>query len=635
MGRRHPKSIPYRLALFASSVTLVSFVTTNIRWSLQLECCLSPVMPHLTFEWSDSFIGVPKQQLLFQTPVYLARVDNKNKDMTTSTPKSTSTSTSTSMLLQSTDSIYKHTLTYNDTLWDFSPIVLEDYKLVFFVLPPATVWKRLFRRMMGYRDWNSEIVDPHDSSTNGLKYLRDFNLSEANTIMTSPMYTRAIFVRDPLEKFYTLFHDTILPQQGEYVRQQCCPKKRDCFANVDVKVNVNVNVTPELFVNFLDQTHCQSPTWASMAERMESKYWKYINFVGHWEHVDRDSQDLLERLGVWNLFGVSGWGNDGQLSLSSQLLHVYQPRRRSQRIKPFYQDPSRQILVNHLYYQDYDTPVFGFSRYQLVQPKDFIYYKDLNQWDASPIVVEKYKLVFFTIPKNACTTWKMLFRRINGVPQYQDQDHRRGLPHDPARNGLRYLWHYSLEEANRIITSPEYTKAIFVREPKQRFLSAYLDKAVALPDFLRRKCCRNTTATNRRELACSGQVHTPVQFLDLIQECKDAHWVQQHYRMEDKYWPYINFIGRHESIETDAKRLLEKIGAWEEFGKSGWGKNSQEPIFRKGTNQWQTHTTDSTEKYDMFFTPELERKVEEFYATDYENSKLGFQKRHGISSPQG
>jgi hypothetical protein len=534
------------------------------------------------------------------------------------------------MLLQPTDSIYARSPTNNTTTTtnlDLSPIVLEEFKMVFFALPPATLWKRLFRRMMGYSDWKTK--DPHhhddDPTGNGLRYLRDFSLAEANAMMTSPEYTRAIFVRDPLERFYKVFHETVLPQDGEYVRKQCCPQhqqqkqQNDCFSPH--------NVTPESFLHFLEQTKCQDIHWASVAERMEYKYWNYINFIGHWDRVDQDSQKLLEQLGVWNLVGSSGWGKDGNLTFSAQLMEVYQPRRRWQRVKPFYKDSSREILVNQVYYQDYDIFGFSSSRKQLlVQPTDYIYARDLRQWDAAPVVVERFRLVFFTVPKNACTTWKMLFRRMHGAQNYQDQDERRGLPHNPTRNGLRYLSEYSLDEANRIMTSPDYTRAIFVRDPKNRFLSAYLDKAVADPDFVQRKCCRNTTDIRYQELACSGQVpnSTPWQFLDLIHQCSDAHWLPQHYRMEEKYWPFINFVGRHGHVEVDAKTLLQQIGAWDEYGQQGWGASLREPIFHKESSQRLNHTTDSKQKYHMYFTPELEREVGEFYAVDYQNPKLGF-----------
>ena len=52
-------------------------------------------------------------------------------------------------------------------------------------------------------------------------------------------------------------------------------------------------------------------------------------------------------------------------------------------------EPSSIDTVNAMQSADRDT-------IQLVKPDDFIF---SNAWDASPIVVESHKLVFFTVPK--------------------------------------------------------------------------------------------------------------------------------------------------------------------------------------------------------------------------------------------
>ena len=51
------------------------------------------------------------------------------------------------------------------------------------------------------------------------------------------------------------------------------------------------------------------------------------------------------------------------------------------------------------------------------------------------------------------------------------------LVHSPDANGLKYLYHYPPIEANEMLTSPNWTRAIFVRDPKDHVLSAYLNKA--------------------------------------------------------------------------------------------------------------------------------------------------------------
>ena len=53
--------------------------------------------------------------------------------------------------------------------------------------------------------------------------------------------------------------------------------------------------------------------------------------------------------------------------------------------------------------------------------------------------------------------------------------------HNPSTNGLKYLHAFSPRDATNMMRDPSWTRAIFLREPKQRFLSAYLDKVHAFP----------------------------------------------------------------------------------------------------------------------------------------------------------
>ena len=71
----------------------------------------------------------------------------------------------------------------------------------------------------------------------------------------------------------------------------------------------------------------------------------------------------------------------------------------------------------------------------------------------SPVVTENYKLPFFTVPKVGRTVFKYLFRRMEGIEDWDAVD--RGLPHDIDVNGLKLLLHYSVEQATEWLTSPE------------------------------------------------------------------------------------------------------------------------------------------------------------------------------------
>lgn len=194
------------------------------------------------------------------------------------------------------------------------------------------------------------------------------------------------------------------------------------------------------------------------------------------------------------------------------------------------------------------------------------------------------------------------------------------LPHDPANNGLKYLYHYTLEEASEMMTSPEWTRAIMVRDPKLRFLSAFLDKSVSNDHkHIIQRCCPDQS--------CVEGAQTIPGFLRLVELCDDAHWRGQQERVESKYWPYMDFVSHVETAARDAKTLLQKIGAWEEFGKSGWGPEGKLPIFGStGTKGAGEHATWSQWKVWQWYTNESEKLVERHYQADYLNPLFRFQR---------
>jgi hypothetical protein len=257
----------------------------------------------------------------------------------------------------------------------------------------------------------------------------------------------------------------------------------------------------------------------------------------------------------------------------------------------------------------------------LVQQGDSVYLR--GDWDGSPVVLEDYKLIFFTSAKVGCTVWKQLFRRIMGQKDWKAESTKNLLPWNPELNGLKYLYDYDRETASRMLSSPEYTRAIFVREPKERLLSAYLDKGVQNSFFISQKCCPSTNTC--AEVAKSSLSN----FFDLIQTCENGHWKPQGRRMEAKYWPYINFVGRMETVADDAKTLLKSVGAWDKFGKSGWGKHGNVSVFEtKAGGAGRKHATKARDRLRVHYTPGLERSVDFYYSSDYVNPVLNFTKTH-------
>lgn len=258
------------------------------------------------------------------------------------------------------------------------------------------------------------------------------------------------------------------------------------------------------------------------------------------------------------------------------------------------------------------------TRKDLVKPGDYIYYKQVEYWDSSPVVIESHKLIFFTIPKVGCTVWKQLFRRMMGYEDWTSQDGTKLIPHNPEENGLKYLYDYSTERASEMMTSPEWTRAIMVRDPKERFLSSFLDKSVSNDHHhIISRCCKDGS--------CVDAAQTVSGFLELCKVCDDEHWRPQHSRMESKYWPYVDMVGHVENAAVDARMLLERIGAWDEYGSTGWGTYGNQSIFAsKEVAGAGEHATWAQWQVWKWYNPESEAQVESFFQGDYDNPLFNF-----------
>ena len=165
------------------------------------------------------------------------------------------------------------------------------------------------------------------------------------------------------------------------------------------------------------------------------------------------------------------------------------------------------------------------------------------------------------------------------------------------------------------MTDPSCTRAIFVRDPLERFISSYLDKVIQNPDFFASKCCHGSA--EEKTLCVKDAQESPSNFLNRIQTCPNAHWQPQSWRMPVKYWEQINFVGQMDQMASDARRLLKKIGAWDAFGAQGW-KNG--PIFFSAPGQsGRFHATGAKDKAGKMLNPELARRLRTYYGDDYRN----------------
>ncbi len=88
------------------------------------------------------------------------------------------------------------------------------------------------------------------------------------------------------------------------------------------------------------------------------------------------------------------------------------------------------------------------------------------------VVVEQHKLIFCAMTKCGSTQWRRMLRRLNGA----ESDYLTRDPHPPNTNGLTPMQVLPVAKVTAMVKDPSYTKAIFVRSPVTRVLSAYRDK---------------------------------------------------------------------------------------------------------------------------------------------------------------
>ena len=193
-----------------------------------------------------------------------------------------------------------------------------------------------------------------------------------------------------------------------------------------------------------------------------------------------------------------------------------------------------------------------------------------------------------------------------------------------------------------MMTSDEWTRAVFLREPKERVLSAFLDKFVKSNYFNRRCCINKRSLSPQQKEECSSKTQVEDEdheetdldfgyFLQRTRDCHDQHWNPQRHKIDEKWWPYITFVGymnMHNNLETDAKRLLQSLKsskdgltAWEKYAKTGWGENSQDSFLHKDVA---LHATNARDKLRKYYSRCDEAIVEKHWSKDWESPFFHF-----------
>ncbi len=264
-----------------------------------------------------------------------------------------------------------------------------------------------------------------------------------------------------------------------------------------------------------------------------------------------------------------------------------------------------------------------------IEKDDLIYSTSKN---TVPIVNEEFKVIFFQVAKAASSEWMRFFSRLSNSPNWCYD----GSIHDDKINGLKRLSDYDRKTAGEMMTDPSWTKAMFVRNPKARILSAYLDKAVDHSNKFQQQQCRSYERFGGNYDDCV-KYHTNFDFFihEIVTTWDNVHWVPIYERIDEKWWPYMTYISNMENLGDDVERFLKSIysnvngeSAWDRIGKTGWSDNVRD-CDRVGNQAFlavkdKDHKTNADEKMKMYYTPELERFIEQYFWKDYSNPYFHF-----------
>lgn len=217
-------------------------------------------------------------------------------------------------------------------------------------------------------------------------------------------------------------------------------------------------------------------------------------------------------------------------------------------------------------------------------------------------VNEKAKFAFCTIEKNACSKWTAILAKIhfgnvnlNG-PVY-------GISHK--------AWNEKSVEA--VFKDPKATRAVFVRDPLERFLSAYLSKCMD-------KTCSNPFCFMRPKALRGHPIpfSSAVEWINAVNVSNlDGHFKLQsaHCELDQRIHEY-NVIGlfTHNTLAADATCLMEKAGL-SKFNTIGQG--AVNAPFWHLPNQDSNSNQEHIELLKSFYTRESAELLYQKFAKDY------------------
>jgi len=248
------------------------------------------------------------------------------------------------------------------------------------------------------------------------------------------------------------------------------------------------------------------------------------------------------------------------------------------------------------------------------------------------IVFPSAKLAFCGIPKAGITRWLQFLRFTLGAKDYQDPPYAK-LDHMPF-----YFDQLQPKVQQEIWNDPSWTRAVLIREPTERLLSAYLDKVapqskihgnLTFAEFVGLLRQTPTTRENKTTTSTSNSL------IGGLGWYSDPHWRPQSYSCGlAQLLPQFQHVGGLDRVAEHAKAILQSVGLWETHGQHyrlTQNKTKKirteppEPLelgqvalgFQQESLVSDNHSRGAQAKIDEYYIPELLKQVKELYRDDY------------------
>ncbi len=180
-------------------------------------------------------------------------------------------------------------------------------------------------------------------------------------------------------------------------------------------------------------------------------------------------------------------------------------------------------------------------------------------------VSDSHKVVYCSIPKVSCSTWRSFFLKLHGATDYTHGEHDYG---NLKKHGLKLLHKYSPSNVTRILR--DYKKFVVVRHPYIRLHSAFMQKLANLkdpqfaPNYGVRIIKRYWKNPSPQNLA-TGQNITFEDFVRYITdpdvpfaEGNQEHWATYKYICEPCLIKY-DYILKMETMAEESEPLLREV----------------------------------------------------------------------------